>query len=769
MASHTPRVLFVDADDEALQAARETLVRRAIECHDLTWGDTPPEDPLLRPGGINVVVIGPGVANPAAAARRLARVHQAAHLLFVAPPERLEETRRMLLYSAPQGTPWQLLSTEQGDLAQAILAGVEASQRRAQFRSTLDRMNLQLASSGPLDAQHYRRLVVSDHYLASVLRHAADAIISLDLQGRVLSWNTGAERLFGLPAREVVGDSLERVARWLGAVEPLLQEAVRQGSVRREVALSIAGRDVLVDATFSAIEERRGEAIAVAAILRDITERRRIEAALAENEARFRALADNIPQLAWMTDAEGSIFWYNKRWFEYTGKTLEEMAGWGWRAVHHPDHRERVVQKFKAHIESGEAWEDTFPLRSRNGGYRWFLSRAFPIRDAAGHIINWFGTNTDITGEREAQEALREADRRKDEFIGLLSHELRNPLAPIRNSIYLLERLERDAPAARRAHEVIRRQTEHLTRLVDDLLDVTRIARGKIELRRSRADLAAIVRNTLEDYWSVMDAQGVALDTKLPEQPVHCDLDAARIGQVFGNLLQNAIKFTPPGGEVEVRLAVEGEWARIDVCDTGVGIEPELLKTLFQPFVQGRRSLGREQGGLGLGLALARGIVELHGGTLTAESGGADQGSTFTVRLPCIRPEAVDKPHEAQASSRQPGQRRVLIVDDNHDAADSLAELVNLFGHNVEVAYDGPSALRQARTRAPDVVLCDIGLPGMDGYEVARRLRAQQRSVQLVAVSGYAQAADLAQARAAGFDHHIAKPPQPDEIRRLLS
>ena len=769
MAPSPPRVLLADADPAALSPVVEGLRARGFRADFVPWSEAP-SAPAPASGDAAVIVVGAGVPNAAGAARRLARAHPGARLIVLARREHLEAARRSLLYSALENSAWALRAEDEPLLLEAVAQSVEASVRRSQFRSTLDRMNVRLASPAEVDPKQYRRLVVSDQYLASVLRHAPDAIISLDLEGRVLSWNAGAARLFQVAPAAASGQPLERLARWPAPIAPLIAAAVDEGFVRREIDVELAGGAVALDATFSAIRDSAASATAVAAILRDVTERRRIEAALAENEARFRMLANNIPQLAWMTDRAGAVIWVNQRWLDYTGKTVEHLRAEGWSALHHPDSEEEVVRKFRAHIEEGVAWEDTFRMRSRSGEYRWFLSRAFPIRDAAGGIATWFGTNTDIQSEREAQEALREADRRKDEFIGLLSHELRNPLAPIRNSLFLLERARGDEKVARRAMEVIRRQTGHLNRLVDDLLDVTRIARGKIELRRERADLAAIVRGTAEDYQPLLESRGVALAIDVPRKPVHAHLDGARVAQVLGNLLQNAAKFTGAGGEVEVRMDLDGETASVKVTDTGIGIEPELLARLFEPFVQGSRSMGSDQGGLGLGLALARGIAQLHGGTLVAQSAGRDQGSTFTLCLPLASPGADAPAGGAAAASRRSRKRRkVLIVDDNRDAAESMAQLVNLFGHEADVAFDGPSALRHARARAPDVVLCDIGLPGMDGYELGRRLRAQHRGVRLVAVSGYAQAADVERARGAGFDGHIAKPPQPEVIRQLLA
>ncbi|HEX9400173.1 MAG TPA: MASE3 domain-containing protein [Anaeromyxobacter sp.] len=368
--------------------------------------------------------------------------------------------------------------------------------------------------------------------------------------------------------------------------------------------------------------------------------------------------------------------------------------------------------------------------------------------------------------ERTSQ--LDDAGRRKDEFLGMLSHELRNPLAPIRNSVYILEQADPATEQASRARTVIKRQTEHLTRLVDDLLDVTRIARGKIELRRSRVDLREVVQRAAEDFRPMMEERGIALRTVLAESRVWSEADATRITQVLGNLLHNAAKFTSAGNEVTLSLRAAGADAQIRVRDTGAGIDPALLPNVFDAFVQGRRTLARAEGGLGLGLALVKGITELHGGSVSAESGGTGKGAEFVVRLPLVA-AGVMEDRQPAVVQRMNGARRVLVVDDNADAADSLADVVKILGHSVDVAYDGPSAVERARANPPDIVLCDVGLPGMSGYEVARALRASANTPRLFAVSGYAQPDDVKKAFEAGFDGHVAKPCDPAEIERLLA
>ena len=363
---------------------------------------------------------------------------------------------------------------------------------------------------------------------------------------------------------------------------------------------------------------------------------------------------------------------------------------------------------------------------------------------------------------------LRQAGRRKDEFLAMLSHELRNPLAPIRNSAYILRLPSANPDQVRRAHEVIERQSAHLTRLVDDLLDVTRIARGKIEIRKTRVDLRELVLRAGDDFRLLLRDRGVALEVLLPEHTAWADADATRVTQLAANLLHNSSKFTRSGDSVLLQLAVAGERAELCVRDTGAGIDPELLPTLFEPFVQGDRTLARTEGGLGLGLALVKGIAELHNGTVRALSAGIGQGAEFTVSLPL----AADESRVRAARPETGGDhccRRVLVIEDNPDAAQSLADLVVMFGHSVEVAHDGPSALEKARAAPPDIILCDLGLPGMSGFDVGRALRALlPPTAQLIALSGYAQPEDVRQAAEAGFDRHLAKPADPRQIERLL-
>jgi signal transduction histidine kinase len=372
----------------------------------------------------------------------------------------------------------------------------------------------------------------------------------------------------------------------------------------------------------------------------------------------------------------------------------------------------------------------------------------------------------------DANAQLVEADRRKDEFLAMLAHELRNPLAPLCNALHLLEQTGLDPEALERTRGVMERQVGHLIRLVDDLLDVSRIMRGRVQVRRELVDLPALIRTGANDRRAMLAEAGLHLVLELPEVPVCVAGDDTRLTQVLGNLLDNARKFKGAGGQVTVRLAVDAEkgQAVLVVRDDGAGIEPALLPRLFNAFAQGDRSLDRSRGGLGLGLAVVKGLVELHGGTVEAASEGPGRGAEFTVRLPlkAEQPALIRTP--ARVSTRAGEALRVLIVEDNRDAADSLRMVLELYGHQVAVAYTGPDGVKSAKAWRPDVVLCDIGLPGLDGYGVANQLRsdATTAKARLIALTGYGRDEDCRRSLQAGFDDHRTKPVDPAALQPLL-
>jgi two-component system, chemotaxis family, CheB/CheR fusion protein len=419
-------------------------------------------------------------------------------------------------------------------------------------------------------------------------------------------------------------------------------------------------------------------------------------------------------------------------------------------------------------------------IRTLHDG-RWFVMRMHPYRTPSNVIAGAVISFLDVTKLKVAESALQEAvaerdataralldaDQRKDEFLAVLSHELRNPLAPISNSLHILDHAPAGGEAARCAQQIIARQVGHLTRLVNDLLEATRVARGKLQVERQRIDLSELVRRTSDDHRALLAQHHLVLEVILPERPVWVEGDATRLAQVLGNLLQNAAKFTPGEGSVRVSLEVVHGSAELRVRDTGIGIDPALLRRLFQPFAQAESTLERTRGGLGLGLALVKGLVQLHGGTVEAHSAGKGAGTELVVRLPLSAPPEAT----AEATRVSTGPRRILVIEDNPDAAESLRVALELEGHEVETALDGPQGIAKARELAPDVVLCDIGLPGMDGYQVAESLREAPgpRRPYLIALTGYARPEDQERARAAGFDAHIAKPPRDEQLQEVIA
>ena len=433
--------------------------------------------------------------------------------------------------------------------------------------------------------------------------------------------------------------------------------------------------------------------------------------------------------------------------------------------------RPKVGKLVSAALSSNEREDDEVELVT-TAGRRIFVHLTAILLVSRGSKLLVAVQDVTIRRERDEQlanteRALREADHRKDEFLAMLSHELRNPLAPIRTALYVLERAEPDSEPARKAYATIDRQVTHLARLVDDLLDVTRIARGKVHLQKQRVELGELLRRTVDDHRATFEAAQVALEARFDPGPFWLDADPARLVQSLSNVFGNALKFTPPGGRVVVRLERSEGGVDVAVEDNGAGIRPDVLPHLFEPFAQGPQSMDRSRGGLGLGLAMVKGLVELHGGSVALESPGLGKGSVLRMAFPVLDEPEPASEEEAREEPVRP--RRVLVIEDNMDAADTLKEALEMNGHTVAVAYEGIGGLAKARTFHPDIVICDLGLPGMDGFAVARAFHATEgEAPYLVALSGYAQPEDLERATAAGFDRHIAKPPSLDTLDRML-
>jgi PAS domain S-box-containing protein len=914
------------------------------------------------------------------------------------------------------------------------------------------------------------KILAQEQRTRTILESFTDAFCSLDRNWHFVYVNQKAEELLGRSRDSLLGKHLwEEFAPAVGtAFDSNLHRAMDEN-----VTTAFEAFYPQHDRWYEVHAYPSPDGLSV--YFRDSSLRRKAEEALRENEEKLRLLANTIPQLAWMARPEGDIFWYNRRWYEYTGTVPEQMEGWGWQSVHHPDTLPAVLERWKASIASGEPFDMVFPLKGADEQFRPFLTRVNPLRDQEGKVLYWFGTNTDISDQMRAEEALRgseerfrqladampqlvwtvrsdgeidyrnrqwyeftgmseavgnegweqilhpddsvlaserwassigsgdtfdmeirlldrstqayrwhlirtvaardtsgkvarwygtgtdidaqkrsaeasrylaeasaalagvvdyestlqkvanlavpyfadwssvdvanndgtlrrlavahrdsekirlahelmqqyppdphapggafrvlrtgtpeiigditddmlvqgakdeshltlirslglkslisvplvvsgapfgvlsfataesgrrytnadlalaqdlahraavaientqlyqalrENDRRKDEFLATLAHELRNPLAPIRNSLQILKMPRVDAAMVERSRDMIERQVHHLVRLVDDLLDVSRVMRGKIELRKEKVELATVVARAIEIVQPLIDAQGHDLSVNLPSESLLLDADPVRLSQVVGNLLTNAAKYTDPKGHIWLTAQRMGDEAVLRIRDSGIGIAPDVLPHVFDLFVQVDHAAMRSQGGLGIGLTLVKNLLEMHGGTVAAHSAGLGKGSEFVVRLPVVA-RGLNRGENMLAGdsvpqSTPPTGHRLLIVDDNRDAADSLAMLLGLQGHVVQVAYSGQTALEMAKGFSPDAVFLDIGMPGMDGFEVARRLRQLPGLAQIVlaALTGWGKQEDRRRSSGAGFDHHLVKPPEPKAIEIVLA
>lgn len=708
----------------------------------------------------------------------------------------------------------------------------------------------------------------------------------------------GNRDLIGKPAREALPELEEQ------GLLNLLDQVFTAGELYKGTAVPVSIQNPVsgkldqrfVDFVYQPFRNEVGKVIGIFAEGFDVTETVRATNALRESELSLRQLANTIPQLAWIADATGAIYWYNDRWYEYTGTSPAEMQGWGWQSVHDPDQLPQVINAWKYSLATGKPFEMTFPLRDKAGTYRPFFTLVAPLKDSSGEIVQWFGTNTDVSSLHKVQEELRktqgwladgllagrmvvwewdlvnqevrysdnskeilgfassdvsvswssvhpddldrlksavdralqergqfherirrirpdngeliwveskgrvttnnqgepsclggimidvterikaeheltDSNRRKDEFLAMLAHELRNPLAPISTAAQLLAIAGPDEVRVQQASNIISRQVKHMTDLVDDLLDVSRVTRGLVELQLEIVDIKSVVSNAIEQARPLIEARNHDLITHITSAQVVVRGDRTRLVQITTNLLNNAAKYTPPGGRIALTIEALEAQVKIGVADNGIGIDASLLPHVFELFTQAERTPDRSQGGLGLGLALVRSLMTLHGGYVEVSSEGRGQGCTFTLFLPLL---ANANPHSEIKNDIHPGvaaeSTHLMIVDDNVDAAESLATLLKILGHRVTVMADPNSALKAAAQQAPAIFILDIGLPDMDGYELARRLRKRPETANalFIALTGYGQTNDKKLSEAAGFDYHFVKPIDIKELLEIL-
>src|SRR5499426_1905405 len=636
-----------------------------------------------------------------------------------------------------------------------------------------------------LKTERARLNAIVEHIPAGVLLAQAPS-------GRIVMGNPQVERILGHPV--VFSPDVESHREWLAydvngrrveGSESVLAKTLQGKVVTGQEILYHRGdgTNAWISVSGAPISDAGGNIFGGVVLITDIDEEKRANEALRINQERL-----NLAQKA----SRAGTFEWNLRtdaviWSEETEAIFGLAPGsFGgsyedWTRCVHPEDLSRAEQELRRAIVDGEGASE-YRVAWPDGSVRWIQARGKVFFDEAGEPLRWIGINMDVTERKRMEEslrrqteALREADRRKNEFLSILAHELRNPLAPISNAIQILTLRGDDPALVAQTKEVMERQVHQLTRMVDDLLEVSRISRGKISLHTAPLDLAEVVATAVETSRPLVEAHHHTLTVILPRSPARVEADGARLAQVLSNLLNNAAKYTEDGGRIDLIVEQAQGEAVIRVRDNGIGIAQERLANIFDMFEQIEGAADRSQGGLGIGLTLARRLVEMHGGKIEAHSAGLGKGSEFVTRLAALAEPAMRPAQEPAEGGPMPSangsRRRVLVVDDNVDSAESLAVLLRLYGHDVRLAHDGEAALEEARSFRPDVMFLDISLPKMDGYEVARRLRLEPAmgGLTLVAMTGYGQEEERRRTREAGFHSHLVKPVDFDMLQELLS
>ncbi len=589
-----------------------------------------------------------------------------------------------------------------------------------------------------------------------------------DLLGRVLEYTgvLGAIMASSLAAALLLSNRLQRMLTGpIGAVGEVAQKILRTSDFELRAQKTTDDEvGALVDA-FNAMLDELGRR---AGTLQHANQ------ALRASEQRYQLAVRGSSAGLWDWDVEAGTMFYSPRFKEMLGYSeagFPNLPGSIAKVIHEDD---KAVTRaaLRAHLDQGKPYQTECRMRTKAGEWRWFFVAGMAQKDERGKAFRMAGSIIDVTERKQAEQTLQEANRAKDEFIATLAHELRNPLAPIRTGLEILKRDRTNGQASQKAREAMERQLVHMIRLVDDLLDISRITSGKIRLELARISLQSVLDSAVEVSRPAIEAGGHALAIDVPAVPIELTADATRLAQSVGNLLNNAAKYTPAGGRISLRAWRDADVAVIEVADNGVGLPADMLESVFSMFAQVGKTIDRSQGGLGIGLSLVRSLVELHGGTASARSDGPGKGSTFTLRMPCLaeQPPPPLVPAGPAAAAVDAGRLKVLVVDDNVDAAETLAAVLDMLGHSTRLVHSGQEVLAAATAFGPDVVLLDIGLPGMTGYQVARQLREHGRfaSTSLIAVTGWGAEADRQRARDAGFDHHLIKPVNLDELQPLL-
>jgi PAS domain S-box-containing protein len=616
--------------------------------------------------------------------------------------------------------------------------------------------------------------------LSDFIENASVGLHWVGADGTILWANQAELDLLGYSVDEYIGRKITEFHADQDVINDILRRLTNRETLRDyEARLKSKDGSVRYVLINSNVMWEEDKFVHTRCFTRDITARKLAEEALRGSETQLRTLADAVPQLVWMAEADGYIFWYNQRWYDYTGTTPEQMAGWGWQSVHDLELLPRVLERWGASIESGEPFEMEFPLKGADGAFRWFLTRVNPLRDSQGRIVRWFGTNTDIDEQRRTAEQLREANRLKDEFLATVSHELRTPLTSILGWAHLLRTGQLDEQSVTRALETIERNARAQTQLIDDLLDVSRIITGNLRLDIRRHDPVSSIEAAIEALQPAAEAKNVRIQKVMDTGVAFVACDPARLQQVVWNLLSNAIKFTPKGGRVQIRLERVNSHVALVVSDTGKGIGAEFMPHVFERFRQADQKTTRLHGGLGIGLAIVRHLVELHGGTVQADSPGEGQGATFVVKLPilpvqqkddpagCAYPAAGNTLPSYDCPERLEGLK-VLVVDDEFDTRELLGVALRRCGAEVSTAGSAREALAAIEESRPDLLISDIGMPGEDGYELIGKVRALTNGrggeIPAIALTAYARTEDRLRALRAGYQMHLSKPVELAEL-----
>ena len=601
-----------------------------------------------------------------------------------------------------------------------------------------------------------------------------------DLRSNQLTADRNLAALLGVEDEKQLGGDPAVFRKHIHADDLASVVAAEAEALRTGVLSSTEFRVVRTDGTLRWVSSRGkfqidtvGHPILFAGLLIDISGQKAAEGAVRESERLYRAIGESMDYGVWVCDSAGRNIYASDSFLRLVGVTQAQCSDLGWGDLLHPDDQHETMAAWMDCVHTGRFWYREHRIRGTDGRYHPVLAQGVPIRDEKGQITGWAGINLDISRLKVTEEALREADRRKDEFLATLAHELRNPLAPIRHAVRLLEApsaAERDRQWGR---EVIARQVQRMALLLDDLLDVSRITSGRLELKKDYVELGPLVASAVETARPLIESKQHTLDVNLPDAPVEMLVDPLRLSQALSNLLTNAAKYTDPGGRIGLSVEIQPEAVEFTVTDNGIGFSQSLAPRLFEMFAQVDSAIDRGEGGLGIGLALVRGLVALHGGGVTASSDGHGKGSQFRIRLPrsvVVVRESLAIPATAAAGHTAPVGCKVVVADDNRDAADSLAMVLTIAGYQVSVAYDGREALALGERDTPEIAILDIGMPGLTGYDAARRIRqhAWGREALLIAITGWGQEHDKESTRAAGFDHHLTKPVDPAVVEGLL-